>query len=99
MAKIIKENEFETEVLKKPIALVDFYADWCGPCKVMAPIVDEIASEKINVNVVKVNIDEAMDLSKQYQVVSIPTLCVFKNGELVKKFVGVTEKEDIEELL
>ncbi len=99
MAKIIKENEFETEVLKKPVALVDFYADWCGPCKVMAPIVDEIASEKTNVNVVKVNIDEAMDLSKQYQVVSIPTLCVFKNGELVKKFVGVTEKEDIEELL
>ena len=99
MAKIIKENEFETEVLKKPVALVDFYADWCGPCKVMAPIVDEIASEKTNVNVVKVNIDDAMDLSKQYQVVSIPTLCVFKNGELVKKFVGVTEKEDIEELL
>ena len=99
MAKIINENEFENEVLKKPVALVDFYADWCGPCKVMGPIVDEIANEKTDVNVVKVNIDEAMNLSKQYQVVSIPTLCVFKNGELVKKFVGVTEKEDIEELL
>lgn len=99
MAKIINENEFENEVLKKPVALVDFYADWCGPCKVMGPIVDEIANKKTDVNVVKVNIDEAMNLSKQYQVVSIPTLCVFKNGELVKKFVGVTEKEDIEELL
>ena len=99
MAKIILEKDFENEVLKKECAVVDFFADWCGPCKIMSPIIDEISEEKSNVTVVKVNVDESPDLASKYQILSIPAICIFKNGELVKKFVGVTEKEDIESLI
>lgn len=94
--KITEEN-FEEEVLKseKPVIL-DFYADWCGPCKMMSPIVDEIAEELgDNVKVGKVNTDENMGLSEKYGIMSIPTIMVFKNGNVEKTFVGVTPKEEI----
>ena len=99
MAKIIKENEFENEVLKKDVALVDFFADWCGPCKIMSPIIDEISNENKNANILKINVDESQELASKYQITSIPAICIFKNGELVKKFIGVTEKEEIEKFL
>lgn len=98
--ELYKET-FEQEVLQSDITvLVDFWATWCGPCKMIAPIVKEIADEydgKILVG--KVNVDEEPDLTMQYNVSSIPTLMVFKNGQLVNKAVGYREKDEILKML
>ena len=98
--ELYKET-FEQEVLKSDIpVLVDFWATWCGPCKMIAPIVKESADEydgKILVG--KVNVDEEPDLTMQYNVSSIPTLMVFKNGQLVNKAVGYREKDEILKML
>ena len=95
--KVFNEENFETEVLKSEgTVLVDFYADWCGPCKMMAPIIDGIAEEGIeNLKVGKVNVDENGSLAEKYNVMSIPTIIIFKNGNPVKGFVGVTGKDEI----
>lgn len=95
-----KEENFENEVLGvEGTVLVDFYADWCGPCKMMSPIIDEIAEEMPNVKVGKVNVDSNGNLAMQYNVSSIPTIMVIKNGKISKTFVGVTEKELIKEAI
>ena len=93
----VTEENFEDEVIKSERAvIVDFYADWCGPCKMMSPIIDEISEElKDTVKVGKVNTDENMDLAEKYGIMSIPTIMVFKNGEVVQTFNGVTEKAKI----
>ena len=97
MVKEFNEENFENEVLKnKGIVLVDFFATWCGPCKMMSPIIDEIAEEKIeNLSVGKVDVDENPELSEKYGVMSIPTIVIFSGGEIKKTFLGVTNKEDI----
>ena len=98
--KITGEN-FEEEVLKsEKNVIIDFYADWCGPCKMMSPVIDEIAEEmKETIKVGKINVDENQDLAMEYGVMSIPTIVVLKNGEVQKTFVGVTDKEEIKQAL
>ena len=94
--KISSEN-FEEEVLnsEKPV-LVDFFADWCGPCKMMAPIVEELATELDGkAKVGKLNVDENSDIAVEYNVMSIPTLVIFKNGKEEKRLVGVQDKEEL----
>ena len=91
-------ENFEEEVLnaKEPV-LVDFWATWCGPCKMLAPTVSEIADEyEGKVKVCKLDVDQAMDIAMSYGVASIPTLILFKDGEIVKKSVGVVSKTEIE---
>lgn len=94
--KLTAEN-FENEVLKadKPV-LVDFWAEWCGPCKMLAPVITEIAEEyEGKVKVCKLNIDEEMPLAVQYGIASIPTVLLFENGEIVKKSIGFAPKENL----
>jgi thioredoxin 1 len=93
--KITNQN-FEEEVLQsEKKVLIDFYADWCGPCKMMSPIIDKIAEEKTDIKVGKINIDENQNLAMEYNIMSIPTIALFKNGTVYKTFVGVTDKSEI----
>ena len=96
---INKEN-FQQEVLHsdKPV-LVDFWASWCGPCQMVLPIMDEIADERSDIKVCKINVDEQKELARQFRVMSIPTLAVFKNGELVNRSTGAKPKEQILQMI
>ena len=92
----LTQENFQTEVLDaKGTVLVDFWAAWCGPCRMLSPVVDEVAAELSGVKVGKVNIDEQPDLAAQFAVMSIPTLVVFKDGKAVNQSVGVIPKEAI----
>lgn len=98
MTKIINTKEqFTEEVLNnKGLVLVDFYATWCGPCMMLAPIIDEISEEyKDKVEVVKVNIDDNQELAIKYNIMSIPTLALFKKGNLENMLIGLRSKEEI----
>lgn len=98
--KLTSEN-YEEEVLKsEKTVLIDFYADWCGPCRMMSPIIDEIAEEmEGKIKVGKINVDDNQELAMEYGVMSIPTIVVIKNGQVAKTFIGVREKSEIEEAL
>ncbi len=97
--RLTKEN-FQAEVMQadKPV-LIDFYADWCGPCQMVSPIVDEIAGERSDIKVCKVNVDEQMELAQSFGVSSIPTLVVISGGKLVKYAVGAQPKSAILDML
>lgn len=97
----ITNDNFEEEVLKSELpVLIDFWADWCGPCKMMSPVVDELAEELTGkIKVGKVNVDEEAALALKYQIMSIPTLIVMKNGVFEGKTVGVQTKEEVLALL
>ncbi|MEA2011817.1 MAG: thioredoxin [Verrucomicrobiota bacterium] len=94
--KLGREEDFEKLISKKEIAVVDFYADWCGPCKMMAPALEEIAKEAgENVMVLSVDVDKASNLSNKFSIRSIPTILLFKDGEMVQQSVGVQSKSAI----
>ncbi|MCF2613006.1 MULTISPECIES: thioredoxin [Fusobacterium] len=98
MLNITKEN-FNEEVLNsKGLVLVDFWATWCGPCRALGPILEDFANEYTNVKVGKINVDEQPELASQFRVMSIPTLLLFKDGEVVKKSVGLLSKDELVEL-
>ena len=96
---LTKEN-FEQEVLqaKEPV-LVDFWASWCGPCQMVGPVVEEVAGEGTDAKICKVNVDEQPELARQFRVMSIPTLMVFKNGQTVKREVGAKSKAELLDML
>lgn len=94
MVKSVNNESFKTEVLGGDgTVLVDFYADWCGPCKMTTPIIEEISEELKDIRFVKVNVDENQEIASEYSVFSIPTFIIFKNGKVVSQFVGAQPKE------
>lgn len=97
--EINKENYQEHVAEAKKTVLLDFWASWCGPCRMVSPIIDEIAGEREDIVVGKVNVDEQPDLASQFRVMSIPTLLVLKNGEVQKQAVGAHTKEEILSML
>ena len=101
MAIHFTDENFSKEVLSSDIpVLVDFYADWCGPCKMLAPVIEALAEEyEGKVKVGKLNVDNAPDTAQNYGIMSIPTLLYFKNGEIVNKSIGVVAKSEIEQVL
>ena len=99
VTKITKNNFQELVLNARQEVLLDFWAPWCGPCRMVSPIVDEIAGERQDILVGKVNVDEEMELAAQFQVMSIPTLVVLKNGQVVNRAVGARPKDAILSLL
>jgi len=96
----INSNNFESEVLNADsVVLVDFWADWCGPCRMLAPILEEISDERADVKICKVNVDEESELATKYNIMSIPTIIVFKDGEIFKRVVGAQSKQAILSIL
>ena len=99
VTKITKDNFQELVLNSDREVLLDFWAPWCGPCRMVSPIVDEIAGERQDILVGKVNVDEEMELAAQFQVMSIPTLVVLKNGQVVNRSIGAQPKDGILSLL
>ena len=98
--QVITKDNFDSEVLKaKGTVLIDFWASWCGPCRMLSPVVDEVAEEHADVKVGKINIDDEPGLAQQFGVMSIPTLMVFRDGEKIQESVGVVPQEQIESLI
>ena len=96
MTKIINGEEFKKEVLaSKENVLVDFYADWCGPCRMLGPILDEVSKDH---KVFKINVDNEMELAQKYGIMSIPCMILFKDGEEQKRIIGIHSKSEIMEL-
>ncbi len=97
--KISKEN-FEDEVIKSPkTVLLDFYADWCGPCRMVAPVIAELSKERTDVKFCKINVDEEEELAEKFNIFSIPALVVMKDGRIVAQEVGYRPKSEIEKIL
>jgi len=96
----LTRNNFKIEVMQSDkTVLIDFWAEWCGPCRMMSPVIDEVAETLSDVKVCKVNVDEASDLASMFGIESIPTLVVIKNGQTVNKSIGLISKEQVLQLL
>ena len=96
----VTTQTFQQEVLNsEKTVLIDFYADWCGPCKMLSPVVEEVAQENTDIKVVKINVDNAQEIAIKYQIMSIPTLVVVKGGNEVTRSVGVVSKTEILEMI
>jgi thioredoxin 1 len=94
LIKVTNEN-FNELINSENTTLVDFYADWCGPCRMLGPVIEEIANENKNINVGKINVDSHKELANQFGIRSIPTMIVFKNGKEIKRLVGFLPKDEI----
>jgi thioredoxin 1 len=93
----VTDNNFQAEVLESETpVLVDFWAAWCGPCRVVAPVLEEIASERDDLRIVKLNVDENQQTAANFEVLSIPTMILFKNGQVAKKIIGAYPKKRLE---
>lgn len=96
----LTKDSYHNEVMgTEKVVVIDFWATWCGPCKMMAPVVEEIAKDYPDVKICKVNVDEEPELSNAFKIVSIPTIVVIKNGEIIDSVVGYRPKEDIEKII
>lgn len=96
MLKHISSNEFEKYVLKSDkVVLVDFFATWCGPCQMLSPILEDISNSRAEFDIVKVDIDEAEQLTRSYEIESVPTMLIFQNGNIVDKIVGYVQQDEI----
>lgn len=95
MVKNITNKEFESIINNENVTLVDFYASWCGPCKALAPVLDELSNEKPDLLIAKVNVDDDRDLALQFKVRSVPTMIIFKGGKEINRLVGFLPKEEI----
>ncbi len=96
----LTKDSYHNEVMKtEKVVVIDFWATWCGPCKMMAPVVEEVAKDYPDVKVCKVNVDEEPELSNAFKIVSIPTIVVIKNGEIIDSVVGYRPKEDVEKII
>ena len=97
---VITKDNFQSEVLDySGTVLIDFWADWCGPCRMLSPVIDEVAAENPAIKVGKVNVDAEQELAAQFGIMSIPTLLVFKNGQKSGESVGLISKEQVEKLI
>ncbi|PIP66575.1 thioredoxin [Candidatus Peregrinibacteria bacterium CG22_combo_CG10-13_8_21_14_all_44_10] len=97
MAQIFTDQDFDAEVLKaEGLVLVDFFAEWCGPCKMLAPIIDALSEGAHGVKIGKINVDESPETARKYGVMSIPTLIFFKGGEVMEQMVGMKSQADLE---
>ncbi len=99
MIKELTTENFKEEVASEQKTLVDFWAPWCGPCKMLSPIVDELAETATDFKVGKVNVDEQMDIAREFSIAAIPTLLVFQNGKVINKSVGLLTKDEVLDLL
>ena len=97
MNYIKNEKEFD-EVIKKNKVVIDFYAEWCGPCKMLSPILDKVSKE-LNLDIYKVNVDEVEDVARQYGIMSIPTVMIFEKGKMTKKNVGFMDEAELREFV
>lgn len=96
----LTKDSYHNEVMEtEKVVVIDFWVTWCGPCKMMAPVVEEVAKDYPDVKVCKVNVDEEPELSNAFKIVSIPTIVVIKNGEIIDSVVGYRPKEDIEKII
>lgn len=96
----VNESNFESVIKSKPVVMIDFFATWCGPCKMLSPILEQIANEgEVDVAIAKLDIDESLEIAKQFGVMSVPTVIIFKNGDEVERLVGLKQKSQIIETL
>ena len=95
MSIIHLEKENFDELIKEGKVLVDFYAEWCGPCKMLAPILEDVSNERNNIKIIKINTDEFPDLAQKYGIMSIPTLILFDNGKEINKNIGFISKDEV----
>ncbi len=97
MEHLKKEEDFE-QIIKKGKVVVDFYATWCGPCQLLGPVIEEVAKEEKDIQFVKVDIDQFMNLARKYKILSVPTIMVFEDGKLIRSHSGYLDKHELKDL-